>query len=93
MQGIVVILAARHFEDLARIGEIAVEVTQGDDDAFEGLAFAADFLGARSIIPQRGVFAQFDQFFETPGFGLVVKDTSAAPPCAPVNPAGDWRWR
>jgi acid stress-induced BolA-like protein IbaG/YrbA len=76
-----------------RVGEIAVEVAQGDDDAFEGLALAADFLGARRVIPQRGVFAQLDQFFETAGFGLVVKDTSAAPPCAPGDPAGDWRWR
>jgi hypothetical protein len=93
MQCAVVTFATRHFEQLARVGEVAVEVAQRDDDAFEGLAFAADFLGARGVIPQSGVFAQFDQFFETPCFGVVVKDTSAAPSCAPGDPAGDWRWR
>jgi hypothetical protein len=63
------------------------------DDAFEGLALAADFLGARRVIPQRGVFAELDQFFETAGFRLVVKDTSAAPPRALRGRAGNWRWR
>jgi hypothetical protein len=76
-----------------RVGQIAVQITQREDDAFEGFAFATDFLSARRVIPQRGVFAQLDEFFETAGFGIVVKDTSAAPPCAPGDPAGDWRWR
>jgi hypothetical protein len=75
------------------VGEIAVEVAQCDDDAFEDLAFAPDFLRARRVIPQRRIFTQLYQFFEAAGFGIVVKDTSAAPPCAPVDPAGDWRWR
>ena len=80
--GRVIVLGAGHFQQLARIAEVTVEVVQGDNNAFEGLAFAADFLGACRVIPPCGVFAELDQFFETAGLGIVVKDTSAAPPCA-----------
>jgi len=53
-----------------------VDLLERHDDAFEGLLFLAEFLGARGVVPDVGVFellADFDQFFR---LGIVVKDTS-----------------
>jgi hypothetical protein len=92
-QRVIVVFGTAHFEEFARVGQVAIQIAQRNDNAFKGFAFAADFLGASGVTPQRRIFAEFYEFFETAGLGIVVKDTSATPPYAPGDPAGDWRWR
>jgi hypothetical protein len=63
-------------EQIPAVGQTLIDFLQIDDDAFEGLLFLAEFLGAGGVVPDFGVFelfADFDQFF---GLGIVVKDTS-----------------
>jgi len=52
------------------------------DDRFEGLLFLAELLGALRVVPQLGVLELAVQRFEARLLAPVVKDTSAARPCA-----------
>ena len=75
------------------IAQAGIECRQRDDDAFEGFALAPEFLRAFGVIPQRRILVQLDQLFEALCLGVVVKDTSAAPPRVLRGHAGGWLWR
>jgi hypothetical protein len=76
-QRAVVILAAGQIEQLARVLEALVQVGQGEDDAFQGFLFLAQFLGARRVVPDARIFQRLGDFLQFRCLGIEVKDTSA----------------
>jgi hypothetical protein len=62
------------------------DLVQGEDNVFQAFAFAADFLGFFRVVPERGVFRQLDDFFETRCFRVVVKDTPSGRARGPRGP-------
>jgi hypothetical protein len=73
----VVILLFRHLEQLPRILQLAGDCFQIDDDAFQHLFFAPQFLGTLVVIPDRRVFRQPVKLGQAGFPGIEVKDTSA----------------
>jgi hypothetical protein len=73
----VVILLFRHFEQFPCILQLAGDCFQVDDDAFQHLFFAPQFLGTLVVIPDRWVFRQPVKLGQARFLGIEVKDTSA----------------
>jgi hypothetical protein len=88
-----VILAAREFEQLARVGDVSRRVLQRDHHAFEGFLFLAQFLGMFGVVPDRRVFQRARDFLELFGLQVEVKDTSAARVPGSSGRPGGRRWR
>jgi hypothetical protein len=85
-QGVVVIVGAGQFEQVAGVEQAAFQAAQRPDDVFQGFLFASQILGVLRVVPDVGAF-QFgiddEQAF---GLGIVVKDTSGEWPGAPDSP-------
>jgi hypothetical protein len=62
------------------------DLIQGQNNIFQAFAFAADFLGFFGVVPERVVFCQLDDFFQTRGFRIVVKDTPSGRARGPRGP-------
>ena len=92
-QGGVVGFLACHVEQLLRVTQASGERGQRVDGVFERLTFLAELLCAFAVTPDSGVFGQPYDFIQTIAFGVVVKDTSAAPPCVIRYRRAAWRWR
>lgn len=71
-----------HVVELGVVGELAAELVQRDDYVVQGLLFPAQFLGTLGVVPDRGVFERGVDRPQSFSFGIVVKDTSGARPCA-----------
>jgi hypothetical protein len=74
-QGVVVILGGAHVEKLARLAHRGVEFLQIQDNVFQRLAFATQFLRAFGIIPDAGIFQRSSNFFQARLLQIEVKDT------------------
>jgi hypothetical protein len=75
LEGRRVVFHLDQFEQVARVGETAVEILDGVHDQFEGGSLAAEFLCALGLFPDAG-FAQLElDFLQAVFLGGVVKDT------------------
>ena len=72
---IVVVLLARHLEQFGGVLQTGCHTIEHQHHVFQRLAFAAQFLGARGVVPDIGGFRQTDYFLETILFVIVVKET------------------
>jgi hypothetical protein len=70
-----VIFHARQFEQLAGVIQPAADLIQIQYDAFQRLAFAAEFLCALGVVPDFRVFQQAGNFGQAIMLARVVKDT------------------
>src|SRR4051812_2652917 len=77
-----------HFVELEVVGQLAVQVLDGQDDAIELLLFLAQLLGLLGVVPDRGVFQRGGDGSQALRFGIEVKDTSGDQPSGPAGPAG-----
>ena len=75
----VVLFVLGHLEQFKQIVGLRVDFLQRDHHAVEQLLLLAEFLSARLIVPDRGVFQRYVHFFELRCLVIVVKDTSAVP--------------
>jgi hypothetical protein len=78
---VLVVFAARHLEQLARVPQLVVEPGKRGHYRLERFAFLAQLLGALVVIPDGGIFDELGDFGEPLLLGVEVKDTSAALPC------------
>ena len=81
-QRVVVAFGFRQLEQLGAVLQMAVDVAQVDDDAFEQLLLAAQLLRVLLVVPDLGVFELPRDLGQPCRFGIEVKDTSAARPRA-----------
>ncbi len=73
-----VLIGCRQFEQLAGVGKALRQAADAADDLLQPGALAAQFLGARRIVPDLGIFQFAGDFLEAFTLGLVVKDTPEA---------------
>jgi hypothetical protein len=62
-EGVVVVFLARHLEQFGGVLQPGGDAVEYQHDVFQRLAFAAQLLGAGSVIPEIGRFGQADNFF------------------------------
>jgi len=84
----VVSLAAREREELARVLQAGVDPLHGLQCLLEGAALLAELLRLLGVVPDLRVLEGPDDFDQPRLLGVVVKDTSAARPCARRDPGG-----
>jgi hypothetical protein len=77
-EGVLVGLAAREREELARVLQARVDRLQGADRLLEGAAFLAELLRLLGVVPDLGILERARDFYQPGLLGVVVKDTSAA---------------
>jgi hypothetical protein len=82
LQHRVVVLGARHLEQLLRVGEARRDGGEVADCGVEGLFLAAQFLGLLLVAPDAGVGEELFYRFEALPLAVEVKDTSATRPTA-----------
>jgi hypothetical protein len=76
----VVVVGAGELEELAAVGQAAVEVGQRRDDAFELLLLLAELLRLRGIVPDLRILERTADLLEGLRLQVEVKDTSASRP-------------
>jgi hypothetical protein len=91
VQALVIVFRLRHFEQLARIAEVLLDLREAEHDAFQHLAFAPQVLCALGVLPDGGIFGEFGYFGQALLLGIEVKDTSAILRCAMPSLAVGWR--
>jgi hypothetical protein len=74
----IVVVRARHLEELARVGDAAADALERQRDAFQDFLLLAELLRALRVVPQLRVLELAVQRFEPAFLGFEVKDTSAA---------------
>jgi hypothetical protein len=75
---VLVTVGLGEFQQFARIGKAAADAVESVDNGVQARAFAAQFLRARRVVPDVGVFQLAVYFFEAFTLGRVVKDTPGA---------------
>jgi hypothetical protein len=79
---VVVLVGLGHVVQLGVVGQVALEVVDGLDHAVEFALFAAQFLGALGLVPDRRVLERGVDLVQPQCFAVVVKDTPGARRCA-----------
>jgi len=82
LQGCAVVLGTRKLEKLRCVRNPAADARERLHHGIEGLLLTAELLGTLRVVPQLRILELAVQRFEARSLGFVVKDTSAARPCA-----------
>jgi hypothetical protein len=77
----VVVIGARHLEQLLRVAQTAAQALHPPDDVVEQLLLPAEFLRLLRVVPDVRVFEFARNLLQSLRLGIDVKDTSTARPC------------
>jgi len=62
LQAVVVVFGLRHFEQLAGIGDVLLDLAKAEHHAFQHFALAPQILRALGVVPDGGVFGELGDF-------------------------------